>query len=135
MPKQPINVPLEEDEAIAFADWLRAVHIPHTHVANEVGNSTRSTKLRAMKAKRMGQAAGVWDYDIFVPVENIDGEIEAYQEIRIELKRRKGGTVSIAQKIWGDIYEMAGIPCRVCHGAEEAISFVNEIRKEINNEA
>ena len=135
MPKQPINVPLEDDEAIAFADWLRAVHIPHTHVANEVGNSTRSTKLRAMKAKRMGQAAGVWDYDIFVPVENIDGEIEAYQEIRIELKRRKGGTVSTAQKVWGDIYEMAGIPCRVCHGAEEAISFVNKIRKEINNEA
>jgi hypothetical protein len=124
-------VPKEDDEAKAFADWLRAVKIPHTHVANEVGGSTKTARLRAIKAKRMGQTAGVYDYEIFIPIENIDGDIDAYQEIRIELKRRKGGTVSAAQKKWGKIYELAGIPCAVCKGAEAAIEFVNKIRKEI----
>lgn len=129
-----IGVPLEDEEAMAFADWLRAMHLPHTHVANEVGGSTKTAKLRAIKAKRMGQTAGVWDYEIFLPVVNVDGEIDAYQEVRVELKRKKGGTVSPAQKRWGDIYAAAGIPCAVCKGAEEAIKFVEAIRKEIQYE-
>ena len=82
----------------------------------------------------MGQTAGVWDYEIFLPIEGIDGEVDAYQEIRIELKRRRGGTVSEAQKQWGKVYELAGIPCRVCKGAEEAIKFVREQIAEIGGE-
>ena len=123
--------PLEDDEAIAFADWLRALHIPHTHIANEMGGSTAAMKARARKAQRMGQTAGVWDYEIFLPIMNVDGEIDAYQELRIELKNEDGGTVSPAQKKWGKIYSAAGIPCAVCKGAEEAIKFVQAIRKEI----
>jgi hypothetical protein len=128
------GVPLEDDEAVAFADWLRAMHLPHTHVANEVGGATKSAKLRALKAKRMGQTAGVWDYEVFIPVINVDGEVDAYQEVRIELKRKKGGTVSPAQKKWGEIYAASGIPCAVCKGAEEAIAFVEAVRKEIQYE-
>ena len=127
-------IPKEDDEAVTFATWLRMVGIPATHIANEIGGSTRAAKVRAMKAKKMGQSAGVWDYEIFIPVANIDGEIDAYQEIRIELKRRKGGVVSDAQKKWGKIYEMAGIPCKVCKGAEEAIEFVRSQLGQINVE-
>jgi hypothetical protein len=126
------GVPLEDDEAVAFADWLRANHLPHTHIANEIGGSTRAAKVRALKAKRMGQSAGVWDYEIFIPVANIYGDIDAYQEVRVELKRTKGGTTSPAQKQWGKIYEMSGIPCAVCKGAEKAIEFIEMVRKEIN---
>lgn len=126
------SVPLEDDEAVAFADWLRANHIPHTHVANEVGGSTKTAKLRAIKARRMGQTAGVWDYELFVPVRNlINGEVDCYQEVRIELKRKKGGKLSEAQKKWGEIYAMAAIPCKVCRGCEEAIAFVREIMDAI----
>ena len=126
------GVPLEDDEAMVFADWLRAKHIPHTHIANEIGGSTKTAKLRAIKAKKMGQTAGAWDYEIFIPVVNIFGEVDAYQEVRIELKRTKGSTVSKAQKDWGEIYGMAGIPCAVCKGAEKAIEFVEQIMVEIN---
>lgn len=132
MPRQSV-VPLEDQEAMVFADWLNAMQIPHTHIANEIGGSTRTAKLRAMKAKRMGQTAGVWDYEIFIPVRNIFGEIDAYQEVRVELKRKKGGTVSQAQKQWGKVYELAGIPCAVCKGAEAAIDFVESVRKGIND--
>ena len=123
MSKSNSLVPLEDDEAVLFAEWLRAQKIPHTHIANEIGGSTKTAKIRAMKAHRMGQTAGVWDYEVFLPVENVDGEIEAYQEIRIELKRKKGGTVSEAQKKWGEIYKAAGIPCAICKGADAAIDF------------
>lgn len=134
MAKRRIDVPLEDDEAKIFAAWLRAQCIPHTHIANEIGGSTKTAKLRALKAKRMGQTAGVWDYEIFIPVKNIDGDVEAYQEIRIELKRVKGSTVSPAQKAWGEIYELAGIPCAICKGAEMAIKFVKNIIHEIEGE-
>ena len=84
-----------------------------------------------MKALRMGQTAGVWDYEIFIPVYDIDGHIGAYQEVRIELKRIKGGRLSEAQEKWGEIYQAAGIPCAVCKGAEEAIKFVRAIEMEL----
>lgn len=135
MRNRSASVPLEDDEAVAFADWLRAMHLPHTHVANEVGGSTKVAKLRAIKAKRMGQNAGVWDYEIFIPIQNICGEVDAYQEVRIELKRRRGGTLSGAQKGWQKIYELSGIPCAVCKGAESAIAFVQTVMKEIEGES
>lgn len=128
------GVPLEDDEAVVFAGWLRVQQIPHTHIANEIGGSTRTAKLRAIKAKRMGQNAGVWDYEIFIPITNIFGDVDAYQEVRVELKRIKSSTVSEAQKRWGKIYELSGIPCAVCKGAEEAIKFVEKIRQEIGGQ-
>ena len=126
------GVPLEDEEAVVFADWLRAMHIPHTHIANEIGGSTKVAKVRSIKAKRMGQTAGVWDYEIFLPIEGVDGKVDAYQEVRVELKRTKGGTVSTAQKQWGEVYDKAGIPCAICKGAEAAIKFVKSIIEEIN---
>lgn len=128
-------VPLEDDEARALADWLRANHLPHTHIANEIGGSTRTAKIRALKAKRMGQTAGVWDYEVFVPIYDVEKEVAAYQELRIELKRRKGGVVSASQKKWGEVYEMAGIPCKVCHGATEAIEYIRGWIKNVNGDS
>lgn len=122
--------PTEDQEAMAFADWLRAKRYPHTHIANELGGATRSIKTRAIKAHAMGQTAGVWDYEVFVPIYGISEEIDAYQELRIELKRQKGGVVSEPQKKWGRIYELAGIPCKVCKGCAEAIEFVRQYENQ-----
>lgn len=83
--------------------------------------------IRGAKLKRMGQSKGVWDYEIFVPFKGITGNIDAYQEVRIEMKRRKGGTVSEDQKEWKKVYEKAGIPCKICKGADEAINYIKEI--------
>lgn len=134
MRNQKNPVPLEDDEAIAFARWLRVNRIPATHIANEIGGSTNAAKIRALKAKKMGQTAGVWDYEVFVPIRDLDGEVAAYQELRIEMKRTKGGTVSPAQKNWGNVYEMAGIPCKVCRGAGEAIEYVRGWIKNVNGD-
>lgn len=122
-------VPLEDDECVAFSDWLKANNIPAAHIANESRSSSKNAMIRGAKLKRMGQAKGVWDYEVFVPIKGVTGAVDCYQQLKIEMKRRKGGTVSPEQKEWKKVYEMAGIPCRVCKGAEEAIAFVSEYLK------
>lgn len=121
--------PLEDDECIAFSNWLRLNNIPHAHIANESRMNSKSAMIRGAKLKKMGQSRGVWDYDIFVPIKGITNRVDCYQELRVEMKRRKGGVVSPEQKEWGKIYELAGIPCKVCRGADEAIKFVNKYLK------
>ena len=76
----------------------------------------------------MGVERGVWDYELFIPVYDVDGEIGDYQQLKIEMKRQRGGgsTTSPEQRAWGKIYKAAGIPCRVCYGAQDAIAFTTE---------
>lgn len=117
-------VPTEYEECVAFVEWLNLNHIPHAHYANESQSGSKNAMIRGAKLKRIGQSRGVFDYDIFVPIKGITGEIDCYELIKIEMKRKKGGSVSKEQKEWQKIYEMAGIPCKVCKGADEAIEFV-----------
>lgn len=119
-------IPTEDNECVKFHMWLQVRHIPHAHIANESRSSSRNAMIRGAKLKRMGQSAGVWDYEIFVPVYGIDKTIDDYQLLKIEMKRQKGGTVSEQQKEWGKIYETAGIPNKICKGADEAIAFVEQ---------
>lgn len=116
--------PLEDDECKFFHQWLFLKGIPHTHIANEIGGSSRQAKLRAIKMKQLGTTRGVWDYEIFIPIRGITGDIDAYQQIKIEMKRRKGNKPTPEQMEWGKIYEKAGIPSKVCYGANDAIEFV-----------
>ena len=130
------RLPIEDDECILFARWLRTNHpeIEFTHIPNESRSSSKNAVVRAAKLKKMGVDRGVWDYELFIPVYDIDGEIADYQECRIEMKRQKGGgsTVSPEQKRWQRIYATAGIPNRVCYGASDAIVFVTEILDNVN---
>lgn len=128
------GVPLEDDEQIAFVQWLRANNIPHFHCPNEAGGQTKSLKIRAMKMKRMGVSSGVPDMFIFIPVYGIDGTVDCYQMCVVEMKRKKGSTTSPAQKEWLKVIGMAGIPCAVCKGAEAAVKFVEDIEQEIKGE-
>lgn len=116
------NSPLEDDECVFFSTWLKMQGIPHAHIANESRSSSRSAMIRGAKLKRMGQCRGVWDYEVFVPQKG-----GSYKLIKIEMKRQKGGTVSPEQKAWGEIYEKAGIPHKICKGADEAIEFVKKM--------
>jgi len=116
--------PLEVDECVAFSNWLKLNNIPHTHIGSESNSGSKSALIRGAKLKRMGQSRGVWDYEVYVPIKGIEGNVDCYQQLKIEMKRRKGGTVSAEQKAWGKIYELAGIPCKICKGSDEAINFV-----------
>lgn len=121
------NCPLEDDECIRFSNWLSLNKIPHCHIANESRSGSRSAMIRGAKLKRMGQSRGVWDYEVYVPIKGITGTVDCYELVKIEMKRKKGGVVSPEQKVWGKIYEKAGISCKVCKGADEAIDFVKSM--------
>ena len=128
--KRPIparKVPLEDVECENFVKWLCRNKIPHTHIPNESRSSKRDAAIRARKLKKMGVSRGVWDYEIFIPIYDIDGVL-SYQQLKIEMKRQRGGgsTVSPQQTEWGKIYALAGIPCKICYGAAEAVAFVKE---------
>lgn len=126
-------VPLEEEEQMAFVQWCRLQKIIVHHSGNEIGGSTRALKARAIKMKKMGTSKGFPDLLVFVPAKGATNRIDSYQPVAIEMKRVKGSTTSTEQKEWLKILEKAGIPCKVCKGAEEAIKFINEVKEEMGS--
>lgn len=133
--KSKKTVPIEDVECFNFVDWLNkyAPDVEYAHIANESRSSKKDAAIRGRKLQRMGQKRGVWDYELFVPIYDVDGEIGTYQELRVEMKRQRGGgsTVSPEQKQWQKIYDASGIPTKICYGADEAIAFVKEYAQRI----
>lgn len=129
---QKAIVPKEDDEQIAFVQWCRLNHIIVHHSGNEVGGSSNAVKVRAIKMKRLGTSKGFPDLLVFIPVYGTTGEVDCYQMCAIEMKRKTGGRISTEQKEWLEILQASGAMCAVCKGAEEAIKFIDAIRKEIN---
>lgn len=127
-------VPIEDVECQHFHSWLDIVGIPHAHIPNESRSSKRDAYVRGRKLKSMGVSSGYWDYDVFVPVLDVNNRVGGYELIKVEMKRAKKSLskVSPEQKTWGNIYEKAGIKCSICYGFEEAKSFVEKVYEEIN---
>lgn len=124
-------IPSEEAEQIAFVQWCNAQGFKVHHSPNEIGGSSWAVKSRAIKMKRLGTSKGFPDLLVFLPIKNIYGEPEAWQPLAIEMKRIKGSTTSIEQKVWGNVFESAGIPFKVCKGCKSAIEFVREQIRQI----
>ena len=134
MPK--VECPIEDIECEVFHNWLEQFDIPHTHIPNESRSSKRDAVIRARKLQKMGVSSGYWDYDVYIPVLDLDDDIGGYELIKIEMKRAKKSlsTVSANQKKWGKIYEMTGIEGYICYGAEEAEARIEEVYERINQE-
>lgn len=125
MERRTINIPTEAEEQVAFIQWCRVHNIIVHHSPNE-GGGGRASAIRGARMKRLGTSKGFWDLIVFVPIKGVTGEVDCYDMLMIEMKAKKGGTVSAEQKEWGKIYELAGIPCKVCKGSDEAIKFVKK---------
>ena len=129
-----MTCPIEDVECKNFHDALDGVSIPHEHIPNESRSSKRDAAIRGRKLKMMGVSKGYWDYDVYVPVLDVDGKVGSYELIKVEMKRaeKKLSTVSPEQRSWGRIYEKAGIPCKICYGAEQAWEYVASVYEDIN---
>lgn len=127
-------IPLEEDEQMAFVQWCHLNKILVHHSGNEIGGSTRAMKARAIKMKKMGTSKGFPDLLVFIPVYNINDHVDCYQMCAIEMKRKKGSTTSKEQKEWLKVLQASGAMSAVCKGCDEAIAFVEAIKKEIQYE-
>lgn len=107
-------MPTEDQEQIAFVQWLDLKGIPYWHTNNEMWTKSWKQKTRS---KAMGTQSGI--PDLFLVFK---GRI-----LGIEMKRQKGGIVSDSQKYWHQILALGGIETYVCHGCDEAIKLVESL--------
>lgn len=110
-------IPTEEVEQRNFVQWLDIKGYRYTAIPN-------STYTKSWKQKRknhdMGLRAGFPDMVIIA-----NGVFMC-----VELKRTKGGTLSVSQREWIEAIKATGVPVAVCKGAEEAITFVTATAKQ-----
>ena len=111
--------PSEEQEQMAVIEWrdLMVNQFPELKLLIHIGNGEWRHPATAAKLKRMGVKAGV--SDLFLPVAR-----GGWHGLWVEMKRRKGGTLSPAQKDWiEDMTEQHYMAVRA-DGAEEACDVI-----------
>ena len=83
-----------------------------------IPNGGKRSMIAAMRAQAEGLCSGV--PDLFIPFAN-----GVYHGLFIEMKKRKGGVVSVTQKEWLAKLNESGYLAVVCKGADEAITEIN----------
>lgn len=109
----------EQQECELLVQYLELKKYKFTHIHNEMYTKSWSQK---RKAKNLGVKSGVPDYLIIVN----------NQIVFIEMKRAKKGLskVSDTQKEWIDaLNNCQNVEAKVCYGAQEAISFLDEVHE------
>lgn len=110
----------EEEECIALVAYLNILQrqkkiITYTHIPNETYTTSWNQK---RKNKAMGVASGFPDYVI----------LGNTRMIFIEMKREKGGAVSIEQKLWLELLNgYAGTVAVVAKGFKEAERYLSAL--------
>ena len=110
--------PLEAQEGKTLVAYLRVRGYKFTHIPNETGHDPYSRR-RAIRMKQQGTSSGFPDYIIVVGT----------RVIGIELKRIRGSKITDEQRAWVKALTDAGVETRICKGAGEAISFIEEAAK------
>lgn len=105
--------PLEENEQMKLAQLLDSIGVLWLHPPNEIKCNPQYLKKRA----RLGVKAGVPDVIIFDSPPNSLG----HRGAAIELKRKKGGTLSDAQADWLLKLAARGWAIATCKGIDQAI--------------
>ena len=114
----------EADEQKLLFQWaeLQSGKYPELSVMYAIPNGgTRNIK-EACNLKLQGVKPGV--PDICLPVPR-----NGYGSLYIEMKRRKGGTVSDNQRMWINSLESFGNKAAICKGFEEAKEAVENYLK------
>jgi len=105
----------ENQEQAALFEWaeLSQGRYPELALLHAVPNGGIRDGRTAAILKRTGVKAGV--PDICLPVPR-----NGFGSLYIELKRRKGGVVSVNQRMWLNALKTAGNKAVICKGWEEA---------------
>lgn len=109
-------IPTEAQEGKMLVAYLRIRGFMFTHIANETGSGA-SARFQGIRNKQQGVSKGFPDYLVIV----------RNRLCAVELKRTKRSTVSPAQKVWIDALNACGVPARICRGANEAITFIEQL--------
>lgn len=113
-------IPTEESEQAALFEWAAYNDelVPELAALYAIPNGGYRHVKTAVTLKRTGVKAGV--PDICLPVPR-DGKHGLY----LEMKRRKGGEVSVSQRTWLNFLAGQGYATAVCRGWEEAVQVIS----------
>ena len=112
------NIPSEEQEQIAVADYLRLRGVVFNHSPNEGKREPQYI----VKLKRLGMRVGFPDIFIY----EARGK---YHGLAIELKRQKGGKISKPQLQCLCELKQRGYYATVCRGFQEAKIIIDKYLK------
>lgn len=114
-----IAVPTEHEEQTALMDWiyLTSRKYPELNLFYHVPNEGKRSPAAAMKLLAEGLKKGVPDN--FLPVAR-----GGYHGLYIELKRTKGGKLSLEQRQWLDDLNAQGYLAVECKGWEAAAKVI-----------
>lgn len=109
------QIPTEHQEQTAlfeWAEWMEKI-MPELALMFAIPNGGHRSKQTGALLKAEGVKAGVPDICLPVPRGDKHG-------MYIEMKRRKGSSVSADQLKWLEALMREGYECHVCRGCEEA---------------
>jgi len=115
MTKPIRRIPTEAQEQRALFEWInfeKKVH-PELGLCFHIPNEAKRSYALALELQREGMRAGVPDIFLAVPT-------KTYHGLFIEMKRRKGGRLSDAQRGWISALNRVGYLAVVCKGWTEA---------------
>jgi hypothetical protein len=117
--------PTEEQEHLAFIDYLKLTYFKFHHSPNEHIVKTEKDKHWAFKKNKMGVSKGYPDFHIIV--ETLQGE---YINAFVEMKRTKDSAITIEQIDWiAQLKKVKNCYAKVCYGSLQAIDFIEKIKK------
>lgn len=114
-----IITPTEDQEQSTVIDWAnRTVGIdPRRGLLLHVPNGGARSPVTGARMRRLGVRPGV--PDLLLPV-----AVMPYHALWIELKRRRGGSLSAEQRAWIGALRAEGYAVAVARGADEAIDTI-----------
>lgn len=108
---------IEDQEQIAYFQWLQRQHPNIFDMAIHVPNGGKRSKAEGGIFKAMGVKKGFPDIAIFMPVQE-------YHGLMIEMKAPKGKPTA-EQIDWGDRLKERGYEWVICYGWQEAARATN----------
>ncbi len=114
-------IPLESEEQEALVEWLNIKKILHFAIPN----GGYRTLLEAKALKRQGVVPGV--PDLFIPVAR-----KGFLGLFIELKRVKGGVITVPQSLMLKRLNFEGYKAIVCYGSYQAMVEIEEYFSDLN---
>ena len=111
--------PKEYSEQVTVFEWAKFCKLDGIDLLYATLNGVRLPIGLARKMKRAGLKAGPPDINLDVPRHGFNG-------LRIEMKREKGGTISLAQREWHEALRKEGYKVVVARGAQAAIEAIKE---------
>jgi len=115
----------ENQEQKMLCDWMTCHGLLYAHVPNQSGGVGEASQraITQAKLKRIGLKPGFPDLLVF----DAPPSCPQYVGVAIELKRRKGSKASLLQLCWLEDLERRGWAARVCHGADDAIAWLESL--------